>query len=510
MAKKKTHSDQAADLRKRAENIALETAEQSPEDIDGQTPAEIRQTLHELRVHQIELDMQNEELRLQEEELRASQEHYLELYELAPVGYFILSEQGLILTANLTATTMLGITKSNLGKQTLSRFVTQEDQDFCYLKRIQLFKTREPQTFELRLVKKDGTKFWAHLDAIAAKDAGGATVCRITLSDITALKQVEVGLQERLAERILAEKNLQLSQSLLISMINSPQTVIIFSLDRDFRYLAFNAIHGQTMKALWGVDIQPGMHMTDIIGIESDKAKALRNFEWALTGEHFTLTEEYGDYGLERKIWENMYSPLYDVNHQIIGLTVCCIDVTDRKRAEDALRESEKRYRDLSILDDLTQLYNSRHFYHQLEMEIDRADRYGQPLTLLLLDLDDFKRFNDAFGHIEGDQVLLRLGQVVKRCLRLTDSAYRYGGEEFTIILPMTTSADGSVTAERIRTEFKKETFSQAPDQEVHMTMSIGLAQCNPQEEMKAFVHRVDQLMYQAKKNGKDRIYLEA
>jgi hypothetical protein len=98
-------------------------------------------------------------------------------------------------------------------------------------------------------------------------------------------------------------------------------------------------------------------------------------------------------------------------------------------------------------------------------------------------------------------------GQVVKRCLRETDFAYRYGGEEFTILLPMTTSTDGAVTAERIRTEFKKETFSPAPGQDVHVTVSIGLAQYRHQEEMKAFVHRVDQLMYQGKKSGKDRVY---
>jgi diguanylate cyclase (GGDEF)-like protein len=181
-------------------------------------------------------------------------------------------------------------------------------------------------------------------------------------------------------------------------------------------------------------------------------------------------------------------------------------EIIERKRTEEDLRDSEKRYRELSIVDDLTQLYNSRYFYHQLKMEMDRADRYGQPLTLLLLDLDDFKRFNDAYGHVEGDQVLFRLGQVVKRCLRETDFAYRYGGEEFTIILPMTTSADGAVTAERIRTVFKKELFSPAPGQDVHVTVSIGLAQYKPQEEVKAFVHRVDQLMYQGKKNGKDRV----
>ena len=95
---------------------------------------------------------------------------------------------------------------------------------------------------------------------------------------------------------------------------------------------------------------------------------------------------------------------------------------------EKELEESENKYRELSIIDDLTQLYNSRCFYVHLKNEIDRSNRYGQPLTLLLLDLDNFKAFNDTYGHVEGDQVLLRLGQVVKRCLRKTDSVYRYGG----------------------------------------------------------------------------------
>jgi diguanylate cyclase (GGDEF)-like protein len=120
------------------------------------------------------------------------------------------------------------------------------------------------------------------------------------------------------------------------------------------------------------------------------------------------------------------------------------------------------------------------------------------------------KAFNDAYGHVEGDQVLTRLGQVVKRCLRQTDSAYRYGGEEFTILLPMTTSKDAAVTAERIRTEFKKENFFPVPGKDVHLTMSIGLGQYQPQEEMKVFVHRVDQFMYQGKKNGKDRVCSES
>ena len=191
-----------------------------------------------------------------------------------------------------------------------------------------------------------------------------------------------------------------------------------------------------------------------------------------------------------------------------LGSIINSSDITERKRVENVLKESEKKYREQSIIDDLTQLYNSIHFYAQLEREIERSNSYyyGQPLTLLLLDLDKFKAFNDTYGHVEGDYVLSRLGQVVRRCLREADSAYRYGGEEITIIMPMTASEDGIVTAKRIQAELSKEIFSPVLDQNIYMTVSIGLAQYEQKEEMKTFVHRVENLMYQAKTNGRDTI----
>jgi diguanylate cyclase (GGDEF)-like protein/PAS domain S-box-containing protein len=226
------------------------------------------------------------------------------------------------------------------------------------------------------------------------------------------------------------------------------------------------------------------------------------------------LQNTYSEYPIIMKdgheVWLGQNIQLIVEDGNVTGFQAVSRDITERKRLEKELRDSEERYRELSIIDDLTQLYNSRYFYHQLKMEIDRLARYEHPLTLLLLDLDNFKAFNDAYGHIEGDQVLLRLGQVIKRCLRKTDSAYRYGGEEFTIILPITTSKEGAVTAERIRAEFKKENFSPVSGKHVYITVSIGLAQYKKKEDMKAFVHRVDQLMYQGKKNGKDRVCSES
>jgi len=110
--------------------------------------------------------------------------------------------------------------------------------------------------------------------------------------------------------------------------------------------------------------------------------------------------------------------------------------LSERNQAEALLRESEKRYQELSITDNLTQLFNSRQFYNQITAEIERTNRYNHHLTLLMMDIDNFKQYNDTFGHLEGDNVLVRFADVVRSCLRRTDLAYRYGGRSLSSFFP--------------------------------------------------------------------------
>ena len=201
-------------------------------------------------------------------------------------------------------------------------------------------------------------------------------------------------------------------------------------------------------------------------------------------------------------------SALRDPTGTILGAVETLEDVTDRKLAEDALRKSETMYRALSITDALTGLYNSRYFYDQLRLEIERADRYGHPLSLLLLDIDNFKKFNDSYGHLEGDVVLVRLGEVIRRCLRKPDSAYRFGGEEFTVILPETTGDAASTLAERIREEYEHEGFYPlGGEKTIYETVSIGVAQYIFKEDLRIFLKRADANMYKAKRQGKNRVF---
>ncbi len=185
-------------------------------------------------------------------------------------------------------------------------------------------------------------------------------------------------------------------------------------------------------------------------------------------------------------------------------------EIQQHEKTEAALRQSESRYMELSIKDDLTGLYNQRHFYHLLHAEIGRSERYERPLSLLMIDIDDFKQFNDTYGHMEGDRVLERIGGTILRCIRRTDLAFRYGGEEFTVSMPETPGDHAVVLAERIRTEFRAERFRPRPGLEESKTISIGITQYRPGEELRDFVSRADRNMYEAKRLGKDRIHVES
>ncbi len=178
----------------------------------------------------------------------------------------------------------------------------------------------------------------------------------------------------------------------------------------------------------------------------------------------------------------------------------------ERRLTQERIHMLEKLKR-LSITDGLTKLYNSRYFYNQLKIEIDRTTRYQRPLSLLLLDIDKFKEYNDHYGHLEGDKVLIRLGQVIKSCLRKMDSAYRYGGEEFTIILPETEGGEAATVAERIRSAVEAERFYPLKDSPpLAITVSVGVTEFNWHEEIALFVQRADKAMYQSKQSGRNRV----
>lgn len=161
-----------------------------------------------------------------------------------------------------------------------------------------------------------------------------------------------------------------------------------------------------------------------------------------------------------------------------------------------------ERLKKLSLRDPLTELYNSRHFYAELEDEIRRSDRYVHPLSLIFIDIDNFKSINDTYGHMTGDQALLLIARKMQTSLRSQDTAYRFAGDEFTIILPETTAENARFVADRIKAEMEKENLVIRDKEITKITLSMGIAEYQRNEKKEQFVHRADVTMYEAKKRG--------
>lgn len=199
-------------------------------------------------------------------------------------------------------------------------------------------------------------------------------------------------------------------------------------------------------------------------------------------------------------------TPLYDAQRRLIGTLETLQDFTARHNAETTLQEREAHYRQLSITDNLTELFNSRHFYNQLRAEIGRAIRYAHPLSLVVMDVDNFKQYNDSYGHPAGDAVLQELANVIRHCIRLGDSGYRIGGEEFAILLPETDLENAHQMAERLRMTFATVSFSPLANLTIRSSVSIGVTRYRAYEKNTTLIRRADTACYQAKHQGKNRV----
>ncbi len=172
------------------------------------------------------------------------------------------------------------------------------------------------------------------------------------------------------------------------------------------------------------------------------------------------------------------------------------------------LNDANMKLQELSVTDGLTGAYNHRYFYAKLEEEIKRAERYGHPCSIIMSDIDHFKNYNDAHGHIEGDQVLKGVVSCIKKNVRGQDQVARYGGEEFSVILPETGKKEALDVAERIRHYIQAQAFPREETQPGgSLTISLGVA-VFPENaaDSKDLIEKADAALYRAKENGRNRV----
>ncbi len=184
-------------------------------------------------------------------------------------------------------------------------------------------------------------------------------------------------------------------------------------------------------------------------------------------------------------------------------------DVTLRERAERELNEANAELRRLANTDGLTQLYNRRAFMEALARELDRGIRYERPLSLILLDLDHFKKVNDTHGHAAGDDVLRGTADALRSVCRGLDVPGRLGGEELAVLLPETDAEGAMILAERLRERIQDGVFESPAHATFAVTASLGVAAASSETRTpEALVQRADEALYKAKKSGRNRVVL--
>jgi PAS domain S-box-containing protein len=302
MPPKKVPPDPMGGLRQQAE----ERLRKHPPGQDAGTPDQTQRLLHELQIHQIELEMQNDELRRAQESLEVSRARYFDLYDLAPVGYVTLSEQGLILEANLTVATMLGLPRGSLAKQPLTRFLFRDDQDIYYLHHKRLLETGAPQAWELRMKRQGGDLFWTQMEATIAQDGTGLRVCRIALSDVSQRKRAESQRDATLAElkAALAEKEVLMRE--IYHRVKNNVQALIYLMDMQAEYIpdevtrqmirelqerarAMALAHEQLYESQNLAQIDFGDYLRDLVSNLSHAFEAGRPIVWSIDAQDAPL-----------------------------------------------------------------------------------------------------------------------------------------------------------------------------------------------------------------------------
>jgi diguanylate cyclase (GGDEF)-like protein/PAS domain S-box-containing protein len=307
----------------------------------------------------------------------------------------------------------------------------------------------------------------------------------------------EIAFFEAVASQIaLAWRNARLFEQIRKSkvylelVLNAADDTSILSIDREGRIITFNS--GSETLLGFSAEEAVGRPIHEVIvsrrtrAIFSNLGKSLRRDS---VEEEVRISSSKN-----RSFWARIViRPIEPAVDLYMGYLIILTDVTQRVRLERKLKQ-------LTVTDDLTGLFNQRHFFQQLPREMERASRRGSRFSLCIFDLDKFKRYNDTHGHLAGDHLLKAIGKRVAREIRARiDTAFRHGGDEFVLILPDTSLPQAASLVDRLRAAVQQE-FAGA------VGISAGIAEYEEGQSAKEFIEAADRLLYEAKRQGGDRV----
>lgn len=403
-------------------------------------------------------------------------------------GVRILDAEGRITYANDAFCRLTGHDCDELiGRHLCELF--PEDQHACVQERLADHRPAERSRHEVVLVDQDGRK----------KDL---EILSVPIYDEEETFQGSYAVVLDITERKRLEAELRRERDFLDDMIRlCPDSII--GVDREGTIILFNEaaerLSGHDRDSVVGK--MPITQIYDPPEIARDIKRKMYSAEYGGMGRvaDVETTLRHRDGGL---IPVRLSATLLMADGVETGSVGFFHDLTVRKQMEARLRE-------LSVTDSLTGLFNQRHFFTVLADEVERAVRYRRPLSLICFDLDGFKPVNDRLGHQEGDNIIRAVGTVLRETLRRSDPAFRYGGDEFMVLLPEAGLESARETAERIREGFGGRMAEKAEFRSHGLRpvgFSIGVAELGPGESRDMLVKRADLAMYEAKGAGGDRV----
>jgi diguanylate cyclase (GGDEF)-like protein/PAS domain S-box-containing protein len=467
-------------LRHRAEAMLLGQVAQPASWSVRACPDQTQYASHEFRVQQITLELQNEELRHTRLALEASRKRYLDLYDLAPVGYCTVNARGMILRENLKAASLLSLPRSALIKQLFSNFIVKEDQGKYADLFALVLSSGQPQDCELRLLKADGVALWVNLATSMSDGEEGVALVRVVLTDIDARKQAES--EMRRAASVFTHS----AQGI---MITTRRGTIVEVND------AFSLITGYSRAEVLNRNPR-------LLGSRKQDRDFYRGLWKALT----TQGQWSGEVWSRRRCGEVFASLLTvnavcDVHGDTQQYVALFSDIT-------ALKENQRHLERIAHFDALTNLPNRLLLARHLQFAIAQAQRRNQIVAVAYLDLDGFKVVNDRHGHDVGDKLLIHMATAMKASLREGDTLARIGGDEFVAVL---TGLESTESCLPLLTRLLDAAVARVHIDAVVLqgSVSIGVSYYSQEHEVEPeqLLRQADQAMYQAKLAGRNRYH---
>ncbi|MGB7875442.1 MAG: diguanylate cyclase [Anaerolineales bacterium] len=427
------------------------------------------------------------------ETLRENEEKLQALLQVLPVGVSILGGDRKPIYVNPALEKILGIPEGKLrkGEYWQRKYLRKDGSEMPndeFPSARSLNESIAIQDVEIGIVKEDGEVIWTMVSAVPFER--GSWRLLLTIADITHQKRTENSLQNRAEELIERIKELNCLYG-IADLVEQPG----ITLEEILQGTA------SLIPPSWHY---PGMTCARIVYAGQEyTSKGFKTSAWRQSGDIFVHAHPRGSVEVfyTGDVAEGETSPFLKEEQSLVHAIAERLGrIIERLSAEQLLVK-------LATTDPLTGLYNRRHFFDLADMEIARSVRYGHPLACIMFDVDFFKRINDSYGHLFGDQVLQAMVWRCRENIRRVDIFARYGGDEFVILLPETGLRRSKQLTGRLCSDFQERALK-IEQREISITLSMGLASMPGDEDLAldTLLNRADQALYTAKVRGRNQV----